>query len=412
MQSIQASGNLIPAKQIPVNSPIAGTLVELRVKQGDAVKEGDILGKIVVADAEGKRLDAQQRLIKARIDLEQAKANPPDQAAVLAEAEMNLERLRIEMGRAQRHDYERDLFLSKRDADRAAANAKNIRWLWEQTKWRDTPDVWKLGGDAELAEDTAEKARERYQELVDSKDLRERESQLQQRRIEVAERQITTIKQTAELQKTAYEVQIELLKSAVAESQKALERIDYGTELRSPITGMVTALNAGAGDIVDPTRTLLTVAEPKVAKAAVNLTEADVVNITINQVAAVNVPALGEAAYEAKVSWIAASAQLGKEPTFQIILDIIGMDNRAKVGMTASARIAIDRRDNVLLVPNSAIRSRQGRRFVEAVVGGEFKEVPVELGFRAETETEVLSGLSDGQLVVVGSRPAAESSRQ
>jgi multidrug efflux pump subunit AcrA (membrane-fusion protein) len=70
-------------------------------------------------------------------------------------------------------------------------------------------------------------------------------------------------------------------------------------------------------------------------------------------------------------------------------------------GMSATAEIIIDRRDNVLLIPNRAIQGTPENPWVEVVTNNETKRISVALGLSDGMLTEVLSGLEEGEEVVL-----------
>lgn len=73
-----------------------------------------------------------------------------------------------------------------------------------------------------------------------------------------------------------------------------------------------------------------------------------------------------------------------------------------KVGMSATADIIIDERSNVLLVPDRAIKQdSQGNPVVEVMVGEQVQERPVVIGISDGIQTEIVSGLKEGEVVVI-----------
>jgi HlyD family secretion protein len=78
------------------------------------------------------------------------------------------------------------------------------------------------------------------------------------------------------------------------------------------------------------------------------------------------------------------------------------LDPRLKDGLTASAHVVTDKVDNVLVVPNAAIQ-RSGTTGVVTVMeaDGMQRQVQVELGLAGDSTTQVLSGLREGQQVVL-----------
>src|SRR5439155_25455978 len=72
-----------------------------------------------------------------------------------------------------------------------------------------------------------------------------------------------------------------------------------------------------------------------------------------------------------------------------------------KPGMTGTANVVIASRQGVLTVPNLAIRSASGRRYVQVLKDGEAVDTDVTFGIANDTVTEVTSGLAEGDLVVL-----------
>jgi hypothetical protein len=88
---------------------------------------------------------------------------------------------------------------------------------------------------------------------------------------------------------------------------------------------------------------------------------------------------------------------------YPVVVTLIDPDPTIiKTGMTANVAIVVDRRDNVLLVPNRAIRTVAGRRTVQVVrpVIGQIP-TPITVGLANDTQTEVLSGLNEGDVVAI-----------
>ena len=86
----------------------------------------------------------------------------------------------------------------------------------------------------------------------------------------------------------------------------------------------------------------------------------------------------------------------------QVTLD--STDQRARVGMTAEATIVVEERKDVLLIPNLYIRlDRQTDQAYVNVLreDGSVEEVEVTLGLRGQEDSEVLSGLNEGDLILI-----------
>ena len=71
-------------------------------------------------------------------------------------------------------------------------------------------------------------------------------------------------------------------------------------------------------------------------------------------------------------------------------------------GMNASANIILQHREDVLLVPNRAVRTTNNRlRTATVVYEGQLIDMPVTLGLSGDSQSEVLSGLQEGDLVLI-----------
>ena len=68
--------------------------------------------------------------------------------------------------------------------------------------------------------------------------------------------------------------------------------------------------------------------------------------------------------------------------------------------MSANMYIVTERRQDVLVAPNRAVRSQGEQRVVAVLKGTELEWVPVETGAYNDTMTEIVAGLEDGQTIV------------
>jgi multidrug efflux pump subunit AcrA (membrane-fusion protein) len=77
-------------------------------------------------------------------------------------------------------------------------------------------------------------------------------------------------------------------------------------------------------------------------------------------------------------------------------------DSELKVGMSATADIIIHHRSNVLLVPERAVtQDIQGNPIVRVMVNEQIQEKSVVIGINDGYHTEIVSGLQEGDVVVV-----------
>jgi multidrug efflux pump subunit AcrA (membrane-fusion protein) len=89
------------------------------------------------------------------------------------------------------------------------------------------------------------------------------------------------------------------------------------------------------------------------------------------------------------------------QKNFDLAVQLNQGDPRLRPGMSANARIAVDRLPNSILIPLEAIFSKNGRSMVYVLSGAKFQERAVELGRRNATQAVVLKGLRAGERVAL-----------
>ena len=70
--------------------------------------------------------------------------------------------------------------------------------------------------------------------------------------------------------------------------------------------------------------------------------------------------------------------------------------------MTANADIITQIKDNVLLVPISSIQTRNGRATIRVLKNGRVQNIEVETGISSNSQTEIVSGLKEGDMIISG----------
>jgi macrolide-specific efflux system membrane fusion protein len=84
---------------------------------------------------------------------------------------------------------------------------------------------------------------------------------------------------------------------------------------------------------------------------------------------------------------------------------------QVKPGMTGTATVIIASKQGVLTVPNLAIRTTAGRRYLQVLKDGEAVDTDVTFGIANDTTTEVVSGVAEGDLVVLPAARATATAR-
>ena len=153
-------------------------------------------------------------------------------------------------------------------------------------------------------------------------------------------------------------------RASVADANAAVKTEETNlskASIKSPIDGVILTRSVDPGNAVAASLqavTLFTVAEDlKNLRLQVSVDEADIGQVKDGQRASFTVSAYPSRTYPAKVTRVDyGSTKTDNVVTYQAVLDVRNNDLSLRPGMTASATIRTDERDDVLLVPNAALR--------------------------------------------------------
>ena len=243
-------------------------------------------------------------------------------------------------------------------------------------------------------------------------------------------------KDVADLAKNAYDqalAQIGLDQATIELRQAALDSatVNLGyADIVSPVDGTVVSRNVTQGQTVaasfqTPTLFLIATDLTKMQVDA-NVSESDIGGISEGDKATFTVDAYPARVYDGSVSQVRQSPQTVQNVvTYDTVISVPNTDLTLKPGMTASTRIVIDQRADVLRVPNAALRytppglaaggmAASGGRAAAAKASrlwilrdGTPVSLAVVAGLDDENFTEIVSGeLKAGDLVIVGSTTA------
>lgn len=169
-----------------------------------------------------------------------------------------------------------------------------------------------------------------------------------------------------------------------------------GTSAANAIGGSTTTTSSSGAPVV------IAPEQPLVVHLTVN--EVDLPSLEVGQRADISFDAFSDITATGKVYEIADEGTSSSGVvTFDVYLSIDKADPRLRVGMSSAATIVTDIASNVLVVSNSAVQSDgDGGYYVLVMASGatEPTQVTVETGLASDTQTEILSGLAEGDTVV------------
>lgn len=212
-----------------------------------------------------------------------------------------------------------------------------------------------------------------------------------------------------------YNNQASVIKQAeIGVSSAYLSYQNYSSTITSPATGVLTNLMIAEGLSIQATTSTSTnsnaATTQKVgtittksgqAYLSVNLSEVDAVKVAPGQKVTVTLDALSGKTFVGKVVVVDTSGSVSSSvTTYPATIAFDTEDAKIYPNMAATAKIITSVSDNVLLIPSSAITKTNGEQTVKVVSNGETKVVTVETGASNDTETAILSGLSEGDTIV------------
>ena len=173
------------------------------------------------------------------------------------------------------------------------------------------------------------------------------------------------------------------------------------TRIHAQVTGIVQTRDVEPGDLVQPGRTLLSIARSGSSEILLPLDEKNLAPVRLGQAASIIADAYPERVLPARVSFIAPAVDTARG-TIDVHLDLLQPADFLRQGMTVSVNIETGRRDQALVLPNDALRARSGPRAqVLRVRDGVVERVDVRLGLLGTALSEVVEGLTTGDLVLL-----------
>ncbi|HEX6313256.1 MAG TPA: efflux RND transporter periplasmic adaptor subunit [Gemmatimonadaceae bacterium] len=188
--------------------------------------------------------------------------------------------------------------------------------------------------------------------------------------------------------------------SAKATSEQLTTRLGYARVL-APITGIITEKRVEAGDIVSSNTRLFTVADVSTLVTRIQVSELEVSTLRPGDMVPLTVDALGAQHVTGRIRRVfpAADSATRLVPV-EVALSGAQLAN-LRPGYTVRATLALDRRDDALLVPSRAVSGPAGARAVYVVTGGVIERRSVRIGSDMAGLSEILEGVAEGDSVIV-----------
>ena len=192
-------------------------------------------------------------------------------------------------------------------------------------------------------------------------------------------------------------VEEDLLRARIAALQAQLNK----AQVRSKVSGTILTRNVEIGDLVQPGQSLFTIALDGKTEIRVPLDERNLSRLALQQPAVAIADAYPDKPFPVRISFIAPSID-PQRGTVEVRLSVDPVPDFLRQDMTVSVNIETDQRAKALVIPNDALANvKEDSAEVLLLRDGQVQRQRVRLGLRGLSASEVLSGLSAGDEILV-----------
>jgi HlyD family secretion protein len=378
-ERVSAPGEIEPETTVQISARVSARIVEMPYDEGNVVTKGDPC------------------------------SNPPIPASVLIRLDAKDLESQMRLAEAGRNAQEAQIEVEKAKVESSKANLVGLGASLEQ----------------------AEKDLERKKGLFESKDISKADFDQIKYKVDEIRAQYESARHNLDAAERNLVVMKHNLEAAEARIEEAKEALNYTTML-SPINGVVTRVNAKVGEMVmtgtmnNPGTVIMEVSDLSKMLVVAQVDEADIGGLAVGQEATVVVQAFPNVKFKGTVSEIALKHRFSDNRTryyrTEILLDNDPNVSKLYTGLTADVDVQTRKHADIIKVPSQAILARdvdslpleirdksteldKGKKFATVVcryIDGKAVVTPVTAGQADLTHTIILSGLKEGDKVVVG----------
>jgi len=181
---------------------------------------------------------------------------------------------------------------------------------------------------------------------------------------------------------------------------------EYSSEITAPISGVISALDAEDGAVLDENHACVVITAGEGLQIKISIPETKLKSITMGQTASISGAAFAEECYAGVITKISATARqqyVGTtgETVVDAVITLLETDESLKPGLSAKAEIQISSPKDCVVVPYEYVmQDDTNREFVYVYRGGRAVKQIVETGKELSGGFEILTGLETGEMVI------------
>ena len=367
--SVTATGTLQAVTTVQVGSQASGTISALYADFNSQVKKGQVIAQLNPATTQAQVQQAQANLLQARAALQQAQAQVAQSHAVINQSRAGVTDAQAKALAAQSTVLNSQAGVSSAQANMMMLKAEMddaARFLQQQQSLEASGVVARR--DVETAQTSYQTAQARYNQAVAQVEQAKLSAQsssssgIAQSQAAIKQAQAQVEQSQAQSQNSAAQVQNASAQVQQAEAALQLAEINLSqTTIRSPIDGIVVSRDVNVGQTVAASLsspTLFTIANDLTQMQVIaNIDQADIGLVEQAKGVSFTVDAFPGAEFKGTIQQMRLNPQnVQNVVTYNVVIDVSNPEQKLKPGMTANLEITIDERNNVLKVPNAALR--------------------------------------------------------
>jgi len=170
-----------------------------------------------------------------------------------------------------------------------------------------------------------------------------------------------------------------------------------------PFDGTLTEVNILPGDQVNAGSIAFRIDDLSRMLVDVMVPEVDINSIKVDQKVDMTFDAISNRTYTGKVVKVArVGTTTAGVVNFKVTIEILDADDQVLPGMTAAVNIVISNLQDILLIPNRAVRLVNGKRVIYLLKNGVQTAVEIEIGASSDTLSEFISGdVKEGDVIIL-----------
>jgi multidrug efflux pump subunit AcrA (membrane-fusion protein) len=379
---------------------------DLNLRSAQATKTTDRSSRfqkeIQIRNAQADLQDAKQRLARAQqggtpADVESARRD-------MISARQDVDAARDRLNTAKQGPSPIEIEQAKSEVQAARLDVEKADQKAQELQAGPPPDqVARLSVSVQQAQASLESAKAALADVnakPEKNDLKDAEDKLASAQQNLEQAQSAAQDQPDDNSDTT-DIDQQVLERGLAQDRaqvETLERQLAQTKLRAPFAGTISSVKLRPGDPFEAEKAVVTMAKPGDPVLRADVTDRDAGRLAQGQRAVVRLDNGDGGEFDASVDQI-LEGEAGVGKTVQ--LGAVWPEPSPTIGTPVQVIVTLREKDNVLLIPQKAIRSAGARRFVEVMDGQNRTMTDVEIGIVSNGQAEVVNGLRQDQLVLV-----------